>query len=65
MGEQSAAVDLQDKSKESSHRVIPRRTFHILPWGDLEATEAVLKIGYHSGIIIEGIKCGWNSSSLS
>jgi acetylornithine aminotransferase len=33
-----------------------RKDFHILPWEDLEATEAALKSGTIAGIIIEGIQ---------
>lgn len=54
-GRTSAAVALTDNPKI----IAPcnaREDFHILPWGDLEATEAALKSYSIAGIIIEGIQ---------
>jgi acetylornithine aminotransferase len=54
-GRTSGAVALTDNPKI----IAPcnaREDFHILPWGDLEATEAVLKSDTIAGIIIEGIQ---------
>jgi acetylornithine/N-succinyldiaminopimelate aminotransferase len=54
-GRTSGAVALTDNPKI----VAPcnaRQDFHILPWGNLEATEAVLKSNSIAGIIIEGIQ---------
>lgn len=54
-GRTSAAVALTDNPKI----IAPcneREDFHILPWGDLKATEEVLKNHEIAGIIIEGIQ---------
>ncbi len=54
-GRTSGAVALTDNPKI----VAPcnaREDFHILPWGDLEATEHILKSKKIAGIIIEGIQ---------
>jgi acetylornithine/N-succinyldiaminopimelate aminotransferase len=54
-GRTSGAVALTDNPKI----VAPcnaREDFHILPWGDLEAVEEVLKSDTIAGIIIEGIQ---------
>lgn len=54
-GRTSAAVALTDNPKI----IAPcnaRSDFHILPWGDLKATEEVLKNHGIAGIIIEGIQ---------
>jgi acetylornithine/N-succinyldiaminopimelate aminotransferase len=54
-GRTSGAVALTDNPKI----VAPsnaREDFHILPWGDLESVEAVLKTNTIAGIIIEGIQ---------
>jgi acetylornithine aminotransferase len=54
-GRTSGAVALTDNPKI----VAPcnaREDFHILPWGDLDATEEALKTNTIAGIIIEGIQ---------
>ena len=54
-GRTSGAVALTDNPKI----IAPcnaREDFHILPWGDLEATEAMLKSNAIAGIIVEGIQ---------
>lgn len=54
-GRTSGAVALTDNPKI----VAPcnaREDFHILPWGDLDAVEEVLKEGAIAGILIEGIQ---------
>ena len=54
-GRTSGAVALTDNPKI----VAPcnaREDFHILPWGDLDAVEEVLKSNTIAGIIIEGIQ---------
>lgn len=54
-GRTSGAVALTDNPKI----VAPsnaREDFHILPWGDLDATEEALKSNTIAGIIIEGIQ---------
>lgn len=54
-GRTSGAVALTDNPKI----VAPcnaREDFHILPWGDLDAAEEVLKSNTIAGIIIEGIQ---------
>jgi acetylornithine aminotransferase len=54
-GRTSGAVALTDNPKI----VAPcnaREDFHILPWGDLDATEEALKNNTIAGIIIEGIQ---------
>ena len=54
-GRTSGAVALTDNPKI----IAPcnaREDFHLLPWGDLEATEEVLKTNTIAGIFIEGIQ---------
>jgi len=67
-GRTSAAVcTLQINSKDSSQPCNSREDFPYSPWGDLEATEAVLKIdtiGLELSLRANS-RCGWNSSSLS
>ncbi|GMQ28591.1 aspartate aminotransferase family protein [Algoriphagus confluentis] len=54
-GRTSGAVALTDNPKIIAP-ANAREDFHILPWGDLEALEAVLKTETIAGVIIEGIQ---------